>query len=95
MVPNLEILQNNDERQYMKIIEHGISKTLSPPAATVGFARPFGSIPGASSAIDSNLKPASTKTLLEIVLHGISVLYVYGYGMLYPWIPFCSLQKFM
>ena len=79
---------------YMKIIENGIQKTLSPPAMAVGFARPFCSIPGASSAIDANLKPTSTKMLLEIVLDGIFVLYVYGYGMLYPWNRF-SLQKFM
>lgn len=78
----------------MKIIENGIQKTLSPPAMAVGFARPFCSIPGASSAIDANLKPTSTKMLLEIVLDGIFVLYVYGYGMLYPWNRF-SLQKFM
>jgi hypothetical protein len=69
-------------------------KTLSPPAMAVGFARPFCSIPGASSAIDANLKPTSTKMLLEIVLDGIFVLYVYGYGMLYPWNRF-SLQKLM
>ena len=80
-----------------EIIENQIQKPLSPPALAAGFARPFCSILGASSAIDSNLKPTSTKTWLEIVLHCIFVLYVciyiYGYGMLYPRNPFCSLHK--
>ena len=78
----------------MKIIENGIQKkdSVTPCNGPLALPGPFCSIPGASSAIDANLKPTSTKMLLEIVLDGIFVLYVYGYGMLYPWNRF-SLQK--